>query len=186
MVETLSETRQSDEQLAFEAAREGSDGPAFTELVARFRERVWRICYRIMGHSEDAADAAQDVLVRMFLQRGRFEGRSRYSTWVHGITVRTCLSLRRSRGRRPRRVSTLPEFDLATAGPGDGTPAPSTRLDLDRMLESLSDEDRAMVMMKYAEGHSYEELSEIFGLTESACKMRVSRAVGRLREKYTR
>ena len=108
MVETLSETRQSDEQLAFEAAREGSDGPAFTELVARFRERVWRICYRIMGHSEDAADAAQDVLVRMFLQRGRFEGRSRYSTWVHGITVRTCLSLRRSRGRRHRRVSTLP------------------------------------------------------------------------------
>ena len=166
MVETLSETRQSDEQLAFEAAREGSDGPAFTELVARFRERVWRICYRIMGHSEDAADAAQDVLVRMFLQRGRFEGRSRYSTWVHGITVRTCLSLRRSRGRRH--------------------PEPSTRLDLDRMLESLSDEDRAMVMMKYAEGHSYEELSEIFGLTESACKMRVSRAVGRLREKYTR
>ena len=54
------------------------------------------------------------------------------------------------------------------------------------MLESLSAEDRAMVMMKYAEGHSYEELSEIFGLTESACKMRVSRAVGRLREKYTR
>ena len=118
-METLSETRQSDEQLAFEAAREGSDGPAFTELVARFRERVWRICYRIMGHSEDAADAAQDVLVRMFLQRGRFEGRSRYSTWVHGITVRTRLSLRRSRDRRHRRVSVLPEFDLDTAGQGD-------------------------------------------------------------------
>jgi len=186
VVETLSETRQSDEQLAFEAAREGSDGPAFTEMVERFRERVWRICYRIMGHSDDAADAAQDVLVQMFLQRGRFQGRSRYSTWVHGIAVRTCLSLRRSRGRRYRRVSVLPDLDLDTAGRGTNDQEPSQRLDLDRMLESLSDEDRVLVVMKYAEGHSYEELSEIFGLTESACKMRVSRAVGRLREKYSR
>lgn len=172
--------------LGSQAAREGSDGPAFTELAARFREVVWRICYRIMGHSEDAADAAQDVLVRMFLQRDRSRGRSRYSTRVHGITVRTRLSLRRSRDRRHRRVSVLPEFDLDTAGHGTGDQEPTQRLDLDRMLDSLTDDDRAMVMMKYAEGHSYEELSEIFGFTESACQIRVSREVGRLREKYTR
>ena len=80
----------------------------------------------------------------------------------------------------------LPDLDLDTAGRGTNDQEPSQRLDLDRMLESLSDEDRVLVVMKYAEGHSYEELSEIFGLTESACKMRVSRAVGRLRKKYSR
>jgi len=40
-------------------------------------------------------------------------------------------------------------------------------------------------VMKYSEEHSYQELSEMFGLSESACKMRVSRAVGRLRERYS-
>lgn len=186
VVETLSETRQSDEQLASEAAREGSDGPAFTELASRFRDRVWRICFQIMGHSDDAADAAQDVLVRMFLQRTNFEGRSKYSTWVHGIAVRTCLSLRRARSRRQKRVAVLPGLDLDTTGAPPDNPAspPTDALNLDEMLNTLGDEDRALVVMKYSQDHSYQELSQIFGLSESACKMRVSRAVGRLRERH--
>ena len=183
MVETLSQTTQSDEQLAFEAARERSDGPAFTELASRFRERVWRICYRIMGHADDAADATQDVLVRMFLRRAHFEGRSLYSTWVHGIAVRTCLSLRRAHGRRQRRVALIPDLDLDTASGATKT-EPGTSLDLERMLDSLSDIDRALLVMKHSENHNYQELSQMFGLSESACKMRISRAVGRLREKY--
>ncbi len=188
MVATLSETLQSDEQLAAEAAREGSDGPAFSELVSRFRQRVWRVCYRIMGHHDDAADATQDVLVRMFLHRDRFAGRSRYSTWVHGIAVRTCLSLRRGRGRRQRRVTVVPELDLNSAGQTSGSSSTraeaSGQIDLDTMLAALDDEDRALVVMKYAEDHSYSELSEIFGISESACKMRVSRAISRMRERH--
>jgi len=187
VVETLSETRQSNEQLAAEAAREGSDGPAFTELASRFRDRVWRVCFQIMGHADDAADAAQDVLVRMFLQRANFEGRSKYSTWVHGIAVRTCLSLRRARSRRNKRVAVLPGLDLdATETPSEA-PAlpPSDGIPLEKMLNTLGDEDRALVVMKYSQDHSYQELSQIFGLSESACKMRVSRAVGRLRARHS-
>ena len=52
----------SDEELAAQAAREGSDGVAFTALMTRFRERVWRVCWRLMGSQHDAADAAQEVM----------------------------------------------------------------------------------------------------------------------------
>ena len=70
----------SDEQLAGMAAREGSDGPAFVALVDRFQDRVWRVCYRLMGNADDASDSAQEVFVRLFMQRAQFEGRSKYST----------------------------------------------------------------------------------------------------------
>ncbi len=192
MVTTLAQTRPSDEQLAREAAREGSDGPAFTELVSRFRERVWRVCYRIMGNTEDASDAAQEVLVRMFLQRDRFEQRSQYSTWVHGIAIRTCLSMRRGAQRRRRRVDVHPHLDLnnqppaPAAGQAADSPAADRRMDLDRMLDYLGDEDRALLVMKYAEDHTYEELSQIFAMSQSACKMRINRAMSRLREKFGR
>ena len=52
----------TDEELAAEAAREDSDGPAFTELVHRHQDRVWRVCYRLMGNDDDASDAAQEGL----------------------------------------------------------------------------------------------------------------------------
>ena len=72
METVLEQIEQTDEQLAAEAAREGSDGPAFVALVARFRQRVWRICFRLLGNEHDAHDAAQEVFVRLFLHRGRF------------------------------------------------------------------------------------------------------------------
>ena len=56
----------TDEQLAAEAAREGSAGPAFVELLKRYQDRVWRICYRLLGNEHDAHDAAQEVFVRLF------------------------------------------------------------------------------------------------------------------------
>jgi RNA polymerase sigma-70 factor (ECF subfamily) len=93
----------ADEALAAQAAREGSDGAAFTTLMERYREKVWRVCWRLMSAQHDAEDAAQEVFVRLFFERGKFAGRSSYSTWLHGVAIRTCLTLRRSRSRRRRR-----------------------------------------------------------------------------------
>lgn len=175
-------TRTSDEQLLALAAREGSDGPAFVELVARHQSRVWGICYRLLNNEHDAADAAQEVFVRLFVNRTKFAAESKFTTWLHAIAVRTCLSLRRSRERRQR-------YERAAAEEAShqrrvSSSAGGTTSDLMQMLEVLDDEDRAIVILKYAEGHTFEELAEIFRLSLSACKMRVTRAREKLRQRF--
>ncbi len=180
-------TALDDETLAALAAREGSDGVAFTALVERFRERVWRVCWRLMGDEHDAQDAAQEVFVRLFFDRGKFAGRSRYSTWLHGVAIRTCLALRRSRSRRRRRESpesagaaeTLPVQTHADTRAG-AAQAVDAAHDAARLLDGLDEEDRALVLMKFAEGHEYDELAEMFGTTAGALRMRVSRIRERL------
>jgi len=170
----------SDEELAAQAAREGSDGVAFTALMDRHRERVWRVCWRLMGTEHDAEDAAQEVFVRLFFERGKFAGRSRYSTWLHGVAIRTCLTLRRSRSRRRRREAPEPggDFDMAEAqaaphaAPSDAVDAAH---DVQKLLEGLDEEDRALVLMRFAENHDYDELAEMFNTTAGALRMRVSR-----------
>ncbi len=176
-------TQLTDEQLAAEAAREGSDGPAFVAILARYQDRVWRVCYRLMGNAEDASDAAQEVFVRLFFNRAKYQGRSKYSTWVHGVAIRTCLTMRRGRWRRTRRETAATQQAQATPRPSHET-STELALDLADMLDSLPDEDRALVLMKYAEGHAYEELAEMFHLSVSACKMRISRARRKLKERY--
>jgi len=176
-------TEQSDEQLAALAAREGSDGPAFVAIVERFRQRVWRICFRLLGNEQDANDAAQEVFLRLFFNRAKFAGRSKYSTWVHGVAVRTCLGMRRGRGRRLKHESVQPEAKWE--GQSDRQPAPSgLSLDLAKMLETLDEEDRALLILKYAESYDYEELASIFELSVSACKMRISRAREKLQQRF--
>ncbi len=170
----------SDEDLAAAAAREDSDGPACQALLARYQQRVWAVCFRLLGNHEDAQDAAQDVLVQMFMQRTKFGGRSKYSTWVYGIAVRTGLMLRRGRSRRKRR-------EEAAAGdkPTAALPTADSRLVLMELLETLGEQDRAMLVMKFAEGYSYEELAAAFEMSVSACKMRVSRARQKLSEQHS-
>ncbi len=167
----------SDEQLAAQAAREGSDGAAFTTLTERYREKVWRVCWRLMGSEHDAEDAAQEVFVRLFFERGKFAGRSTYSTWLHGVAIRTCLMLRRSRSRRRRREDSGSEERIeshADAKP-QGTAAVDATHDIRMLLEGLDDEDRALVLMRFAENHDYEQLAEMFGTSAGACRMRISR-----------
>jgi RNA polymerase sigma-70 factor (ECF subfamily) len=181
--------RLTDEALAALASREGSDGRAFVELESRFRKRVWSICFRLLGNESDAQDAAQDVFVQLFLQRAKFRGESKYSTWVHAIAVRTCLMMRRSRGRRHRREGIPTGADLdsvgsSRAGQGKAEALPGVKLDLLAMLDILDEEDRAMVILKYAEGYEYDELAAIFELSVSACKMRVSRARDKIQERF--
>lgn len=174
----------TDEQLAAEAAREGSNGLAFAQLVERFRQRVWHICYRLMGNEHDASDAAQEVFVRLFLHRAKFEGRSKYSTWVHGIAVRTCLTIRRGRGRRQRHENVASDDSIEAQAPGKPGATEGLSLDLMQMLDILGEEDRALLILKYAENYSHEELAEIFNLSVSACKMRISRAREKIQERF--
>lgn len=176
--------RLTDEQLAADAAREGSDGPAFVELVERYRQRVWHICYRLLGNEADASDAAQEVFVRLFLHREKFEGRSKYSTWVHGIAIRTCLTIRRGRGRRQRREATTSDGAIELQSAGTMNPPAGLSIDLMQMLDILNEEDRAMLILKYAENYRYEELAEMFNLSVSACKMRISRARDKIQSRF--
>ena len=172
----------TDKELAAQAAREGSDGIAFNALMERHRERVWRICWRLMGTQHDAEDAAQEVFVRLFFDRNTFAGRSAYTTWLHGVAVRTCLTLRRSRRRRRQREETDVE-QIATAAGTSSQPHTVVDASHDAMtlLEMLDEEDRALVLMRFAEGHDYEHLAEVFGISPGACRMRISR----IREKLS-
>ncbi len=177
-------TELTDEQLAQLAAREGSDGPAFVAILERFRQRVWAVCYRLMGNEHDASDAAQEVFVRLFVNRAKFEGRSKYSTWVHGVAVRTCLGIRRGRGRRLKHEhvagdeTTVPEAVARTTAPA------GLSLDLEQILDTLGEDDRALLLLKYSEGYSHEELAAIFEISVSACKMRISRARDKIQEQF--
>lgn len=173
----------SDEQLAADAAREGANGLAFAELMHRYRDRIWKICFRLLGNEHDAHDAAQEVFVRLFFQRGKYEGRSKFSTWVHGIAVRVCLTMRRGRGRRQKHEMTVVSEALEQQAARADESA-ETVIDLEHMLEVLSEEDRALLILKYAEDYTYDELAEMFAISPSACKMRISRARDKLHEKY--
>lgn len=163
------------------------------EVYERHGERVQRLCQRLLGRSADAEDAAQEVFLKLFERAGSFDGRARFSTWLHRLTVNLCLHrLERERLRRVRSLpgdvlpgdvlpgDVLPGDVGALVDPGETPPEALTRTEarvqLERLLARLSSEHRTVLVLRELEGLSYREIADTLAIPEGTVMSRLARA----------
>ena len=173
------------------------DAAAFTELVLRYQNRLLTILEHLVGSREQAEDLAQDVFVRVFKARERYEPEAKFSTWLFTIANNVASNALRSRSRR-REVG-VPE------GNGDSTPLaldqlakaasgfmPTRALDKAEQAEmvrhavaALSERQRMALLLAKFEGMSYHDIAQTMGLSVQAIKSLLSRARVNLKEILT-
>ncbi|MBL0939196.1 MAG: RNA polymerase sigma factor [Gemmatimonadaceae bacterium] len=159
----------------------GGDGEAFGMLVSRYYDACWRFAYHMLGERADAEDVVQESFLRAYLAIGRYDERDQFRGWLFRILTNQCRNYLTSRGRRTRRfVQDDAALDTAPAPP-PGAPAGVEDVALLRALSQLDPLQREALLLKYAEGLEYTEMSAMTGAGESALKMRVKRGSERLR-----
>ena len=161
-------------------ARTG-DTAAFRRLVERYSDRAYGLALRMLGSPSDAEEVAQDGFLRAWRALPRFRGESAFSTWLYRIVVRRALD--RSATLKTRRAREAP-LEAADAEPSasSGGPAPAgLSIRLDRLLGSLSDAQRAVVLLYYYEDRSVEEIARALGLPAGTVKTHLHRARSFLR-----
>lgn len=170
----------SEEREWIERARAG-DTAAYRRLVERYSDRAYGLALRMLGSPSEAEEVAQDGFVRAWRALPRFRGDSSFSTWLHRIVVRRALD--RSAVLKARRARETGLEDAATLeAPGGGTggsEALSRRLD--RLLGSLSEVQRAAILLYYYEDRSVEQVSRTLGIPIGTVKTHLHRARGLLR-----
>jgi RNA polymerase sigma-70 factor (ECF subfamily) len=157
------------------------DPDAFGTLVSRYYDACWRFAYHMLGERADAEDVVQEAFLRAYLAIGRYDERDQFRGWLFRILTNQCRNALTSRGRRTRRFI-QDEMALETApAPPDGLPAGVDDAVLVRALGQLDPLQREALLLKYAEGLEYSDISAMTGAGESALKMRVKRGSERLR-----
>lgn len=155
------------------------DAGALDTLLRRHYNRVFALCRRMTGNETDAADAAQDALIAIAkgLAAGRFDGRARFSTWAHRVTVNSCLDELRRKKRRPEPSAELDlDSDVALAANQPGVAdAVSDRLDIDAALASLPLDFRAAVVLRDLCDLDYATIGEILGIPPGTVRSRIAR-----------
>jgi RNA polymerase sigma-70 factor (ECF subfamily) len=178
---TTEGTADGDDDRALLARHVGGDRDAFGVLVARHRDRLWRVALRTLGNPDDAADAVQDALVSAYRAAATFRGESAVTTWLHRITVNACLDLARRRASRP--TTTLSDrTDAETAAAPGPLEAADTAATVLAALRRLPMDQAAAVVIVDVEGFSVREAAEILGAPEGTVKSRCARARARLAE----
>jgi RNA polymerase sigma-70 factor, ECF subfamily len=169
---------------------------AFTELVRRYEDTVFRFSYKICRDREKASETMQDTFVNVFRKLGTFDGKSKFSTWLYAIVTNNCLMKHRKR-KRDEIEESLEAFDHASqhqhehAHPATQFQTLETPVDivmtrelkdlLDRAIKRLPEVYRVVFVMRDVEGQSNEETARVLGLSVEATKSRLRRARAFLR-----
>ena len=181
MAEDLSNGMTDSDAALVERIRLG-ERAAFDTLVQRHQAVVYRVCYRILGEPEDAADATQEALLRAYRKLDTFRGQSAFKTWLMRLTVNVSLN------ERGRRKATLPLDAAQLVSPRDHAAdliRAETVTHIHHALQRVPPNHRAAVVLRDLEGFSYAEVAIALGVPEGTAKGWAHRGRSRLKDLLT-
>jgi RNA polymerase sigma-70 factor, ECF subfamily len=161
------------------------DEQAYRELIARYERQVYSLTYRMVRQREDAEDLTQETFVRMFKALDRYDPARPFPAWLFTIAARLGID-----ALRRRRVKLVPLFrsepgeseeriiDVEDPGPGPEvlTQHAEEQAGADRLIGSLPEHYRVVVVLRHQQGLSYEEIAEALHLPLGTVKARIHRA----------
>jgi len=162
------------------------DSAAFGQLVLKYQDRLFNTVMHVVRCREEAEDVVQDAFVQAFVKLETFQRASAFYTWLYRIAFNVAVSRRRR--RRPE-VSVEQTRELTGAEPMGDDPAPEDRLEQEESVEQvhaalaeLSEEHRAILVLREMEGFCYERIVEVLELPVGTVRSRLHRARLQLRE----
>ena len=162
------------------------DMESFEKLIKEYQKGAYNIAYRMLGNTEDAKDASQEAMIKIYRSIGGFRMKSSFKTWFFRVVTNTCLDYRRKRSRN--KVLYLDKavnseegsFQREIEDPSDGPEEIIIKNENTRTLHgyiSKMPEKYAMaIILRDVRGFSYSEMGEILELPEGTVKSRISRA----------
>jgi RNA polymerase sigma-70 factor (ECF subfamily) len=169
------------------------DQVAFSELLDRYRTRIFGHFFRLFNNRQDAEDLAQEVFLRLYRSRKRYQPRARFATWLFHITQNVARNAIRSRRRRPCvRLETLagayegPLLESLLFDRGEEPSRPVERAEVaDRVraaVSTLAGRQRTAVVLHQLEDRTYNEVAAEMAMSPEAAKSLLYRARNQLRE----
>ncbi len=169
----------SDESHLVDRALQGDRG-AFTRLVELNQDRLFASMIHVTGSPEEAEEVVQEAFIRAFVKLDTFQRNSQFFTWLYRIAFNSALTRRR---KKRARISL--EYTRETTGmevvdggqPVDAGLLSRERVDLvRRAMRELSDEHRAILVLREMEERSYETIAEVLEISIGTVRSRLSRA----------
>ncbi len=177
------------ESQLIQAARRG-DVHAFNDLVLSYQDMAFTVAYRILGHPDAAADAAQEAFIAAFQKLHQLRGQQ-FKSWLMRIVTNACYDeLRRQRRRPATSLDDLYETQIANdlslhsheESPEQYAQRTELQAAIQECLNALPDDQRVVAVLSDVEEYAYHEIAAITGWPVGTVKSRLSRARSRLRD----
>ncbi len=173
-------TQAEQEALWLDQARHG-DKAAFGKLIEAYQGPVFNLAYRMLNNAKEAEEAAQEAFIRAYTRLESYDPNHKFSTWMLSITSNYCIDIiRRRRALLLSLDEPLPAHPALMSSKEKEPEAQAVQVEREEMvqklLQTLPEEYRQTVILRYWYEMSYEEIAETMDTTVSAIKSRLFRA----------
>ena len=160
-------------QVILEKAIQG-DERAFRQIYDSLAGKMYSLCVRYAGNTNDANDVFQEGFIRVYKSLGAYKGIGVFEGWVRKIFVNTCLDHLKS---KQRLLYSELNDDVETRASKDLNGIDKlSKEELMRIIQQLPNGYRIIVNLYLVEGYSHKEISEMLGIAEGTSKSQLSRA----------
>ena len=158
----------------------------FSVLTDRYQKYILQKCTSYVKDKDAAEDLTQEILIKVFTELSHFRSEAKFSTWLFAIIHHTCVDYLRRNKKSVRKVLTVKLADSLGEWLEDEDELDEIKTIelMDALLEQLSPEDKLILLMKYKEKHSIQDIVLAMHLSESAVKMRLKRAREKMNKLY--
>jgi RNA polymerase sigma-70 factor, ECF subfamily len=161
------------------------DHQAYALLVEEYKSPIYNLAYRMTGNLEDADDLTQEIFIRAYKNLWRFDLKKRFYTWLYTIST----NLIRNHLKKVKNEKLFDwKIDIENIADKKDNSAESDIIAAEKMysiesaLMALEFELRTMIIMKYQQELSFEDIVVITGKTISAVKMKIYRGLEKLND----
>jgi RNA polymerase sigma-70 factor, ECF subfamily len=167
------------------------DRNAFGEIVELYKDKVFQLSFRMLGNRHEAEDIAQEAFIRAYVNIQSFNMNLKFSTWLYRIATNLCID--RLRKKKPdyyldAEVAGTEGFTMYSHIPSDASlpeeDVESLELQesIQKEISKLPDKYRSVIVLKYIEEMSLNEISEILDIPLGTVKTRIHRGREALRK----
>jgi RNA polymerase sigma-70 factor (ECF subfamily) len=157
-----------------------NDTHLFGLLYDRYSSVVYNKCLGFVSSKEEAQDLTHDVFVKLFVKLSTFKANSKFSTWLYAFTYNFCVNYIQRDLKNQKKIISLEEELIEDNEPVDeisDEQIHSLKAEkLSAALQIIKVDEKAILLMKYQDDFSIKEIAAAFEISESAVKMRLSRA----------
>lgn len=163
----------SDQELIDIVVKDGNTR-YFSILYEKHRHNIYTKCFSYVKNREAAEDLTQEILIKVFMNLNKFREECKFTTWLYAIIFHTCIDYLRKNRKNVHQI--LSEKLIDELEDEIESEEEVTLEMLENLLTQLNPDEKLILMLKYKEKQSIREIQGVMGLSESAIKMRLSRA----------
>jgi len=144
----------------------------FQSLVDEHKKILYKVCNSYCRNRDDREDLAQEIMIQLWRSFGSFDERARFSTWMYRIALNVAISFYRRESTRTRFV--LSSEALLLNAVDETAKRPAEMQVLNEFIGRLDPLNKALVLL-YLDGHNYQEIAAVVGITETNVATKISR-----------